>query len=367
MDHFIKKIFLCTVLLLFVAALVSVILYDTYGLVPEETDSPREESVQPANPYTPHSNVQEETSTEPDTPHYNLNPKPQYSFPNDFYTTLLPNEWFADCPEPGTVYSVIYNATDVSTGTPITKKMDVYLPYGYSNRHRYDVLILTHGAGHNESYWFSGEQTYNGVPVSAKNLIDNVIYVGSCRQLIVVSCSFRNEVSCNGTAYDVEQLYLEGQQMSEELKNDILPFLAENFSTYAENGSAESLIAAREHFAFAGMSWGAMIGYVFLLPQDLEYISWYGLLGASTMNIRRTISALNEKTAQYPISYIYSSVGSLDDIRKQSEDLYRSIVLYCTGVTEGENACHVSIDPARHTFNAWGTDLYNCLLCFFST
>ena len=132
------------------------------------------------------------------------------------------------------------------------------------------------------------------------------------------------------------------------------------------SGSAEDLIAAREHFAFAGMSWGAMIGYVFVLPYDLEYISWFGLLSASTMNLRRTISTLNEKTDQYPVSYVYSSVGSLDDIRKQAEDMHLSLERYCSGITEGENTSLVIVDPARHTFNAWGTCLYNCLLCFFN-
>ena len=367
MDQLIKRIFLCAVLLLFAAALVSVILHDTSGPVPGETVSPRESLTMPtpssAVPSDESASGTDDTETVPD----GLNPKPAYVFPQAFYTTLLPREWFADCPEPGTVYSVLYPATDVSTGTPITKKMDVYLPYGYSNQYRYDVLILTHGAGSDEYYWLSREETYNGDLVFAKKLIDNMIYVGACRQLIVVSCTFRNEVSCDGTAYDVDQLYLEGKQLSEELKNDILPYIAENFSTYADSGDSADLIAAREHFAFAGMSWGAMIGYVFLLPEDLEYISWYGLLGASTMNIRRTISTLNEKSSQYPISYIYSSVGSLDDIRKPSEDLYLSLDRYCTGVTDRENAFHVVIDPARHTFNAWGTDLYNCLLCFFST
>lgn len=361
MNQLIKKIFICLTLLLFAVALASVIWNDTSRREPQPAaETPAQDRPSLFLPEETPAPVEEVPATKEE-----LNTPADRVFPQDFFTTLLPAEWFAPCPEKGTVYSVNYPATDVSTGTPISKKMDVYLPYGYSNSHQYDVLILTHGAGSDENYWLSRELTYNGDLVMARDLIDNMIYVGACRQLIVVSCTFRNDVSCNGSVYDVDQLYLEGRQMSDELRNDILPFLAENFSTHAADGSPESLIAAREHFGFAGMSWGAMIGYVFVLPEDLEYISWFGLLSASTMNIRRTISTLNEKTALYPVSYIYDSVGSLDDIRNQAEDLHEGLERYCTGVTEGQNTAMVIIDPARHTFNAWGTCLYNMLLCFF--
>ena len=364
MKQIIQKILLCTVLLLFAFAMVSVILHDTSKQVPAETPAPPEESVIPTVPV---SQVIIDDSADPSEPEIledPLNTKPQYVFPEDFATTLIPVEWFADCPEPGSVYSVFYNATDYSTGMPITKKMDVYLPYGYSNLYQYDVLILTHGAGCDENYWFSQEQTYNGVPVSAKNLIDNMIYTKSCRQLIVVSCSCRNDISCCGSFYDANQLYLEGHQMSEELKKDILPFLAESFSTYAESSTPESLIAAREHFAFFGFSWSAMFGYTHILPEDLEYISWYGLIAPSIMSLKNVLPVVAEKNKEYPISYLYTSVGSTDAVRKQSESMYKS---FCNNplLSTSAPSSQVIIERAYHSFDAWGTGLFNCLKLFF--
>ena len=293
-----------------------------------------------------------------------LEPKPVYTFPEDFTTLLLPADWFEECPSPGSIEIREYPAKDYATGTEITKNMEVYLPNGYTSEIQYDVLILTHGAGDDEKYWFSEEHDYAGVPVNAKNLIDNMIFRNTSRALIIASVTCTNEYSCSRTAYDWDQLLTDGSQFAQEIANDILPFLAENYSTYASGSSSEALSEARDHFAYFGLSWSAMFGYLNILPDDMEYLSWYAFIAPSRVNLQTKMENIAEKQLTYPVHAFYSSVGSNDSIRGQSELLY-SILISDDLFTDGENAYQVIIDNVKHHFESWCTSLYNCLELFF--
>ncbi len=291
-------------------------------------------------------------------------PKPEYSFPSDFTTKLLTDDWFQECPSPGIIDTVDYPATDYLTGTEITKTMDIYLPDGYTPEIQYDVLILTHGAGDDEFYWFSEEHDYGGEYVNAKNLVDNMIFRKACRNLIIASVTCTNDVSCSGSAYDWNQLLTDGTQFSKEIANDIIPFIVDNYSTYAADSSAEALTKARDHFAYFGVSWRAMFGYLNILPDDMEYFSWYALIAPSRVNLQTKLELITEKNKQYPVHAFYTSVGSNDQIRDQSELLY-STLISSEPFTDGQNSYQVIIENVKHHYESWCTSLYNCLLLFF--
>lgn len=293
-----------------------------------------------------------------------LAPKPEYSFPDAFTTRLLTIDWFDECPAPGTIEIREYPATDYLTGKEIVKNMEVYLPNGYTPEIKYDVLIITHGAGDDEKYWFSEEHDYGGVSVNARTLIDNMIYRKACRDLIVVSVTCTNEYSCSRKSYDWDQLLTDGAQFSQEISNNILPFIVENYSTYASDPSKESLIIARDHFAYFGLSWSAMFGYLNILPENMDVFSWYALIAPSRVNLQDKMGIIQEKYATYPIYAVYASVGANDQIRAQSELLYSTLTAGDT-FKDGENSYQVIIDNVKHHFESWCTSLYNCLELFF--
>ena len=82
-----------------------------------------------------------------------------------------------------------------------------------------------------------------------------------------------NEVSWSGKAYNWDQLLLDGYQLSREIAEDILPFLAEHYSTHAAGSGSAALSQARDHFAYFGLSWSAMFGYLAILPENMDYFS----------------------------------------------------------------------------------------------
>jgi Enterochelin esterase and related enzymes len=103
-----------------------------------------------------------------------------------------------DLNDSGTVETVEYETKDYGNGNyrPEKKKMQVYLPYGYSADRKYNVLVLLHGSEGDENYWFSRDQYYTYpdddmcYSVRINILLDNMIYYKYCEPLIVVSPTY---------------------------------------------------------------------------------------------------------------------------------------------------------------------------------
>lgn len=358
-----EKITVILAAAMFAAALVVLIVMDTRDSemslpVPEKTAAPVE------TPAPSHS-VPVMQTPEPQISEAQSFTKPVYSFPEDFTTELLGEEMFLPCPEGGTVQHISYTATDIATGGQISKIMDVYIPYAYSPDIRYNVLILSPGSGGDEGEWFREIKCENGVMANTRNLLDNMIYSGKIAPLIVASVTVVNDISCNRMMYDMEQLALDGEQLAAEIVDSIIPRLSECFSTYAEGSDRESIKAAREHFAYIGLSWGSLMGYYRVFPQDIEYMAWYGLMSTSKLRVANMAKAVKDKVDSCPIRFIYASCGTKDNWFSMSKELHRNFAANVPGVTDGENAAFVGIEGGAHRFGTWETGLYNCLLAFF--
>ncbi len=362
-----RKTISVILLLTFAYSSASLIGFDPMPLSSVQTEQTKKEpesspEIETTIPISIGSDEAEVAVSEPVPP--GLDPKPEYSFPDGFTTQLLTPDWFEECPFPGIVEMVEYPATDYHSGKEIIKKMDVYLPFGYSQDVQYDVLILTHGAGGDEGYWFSEDHEYGGEKVNAKNLVDNMVSRKVCRPLIIASVTCTNEETCSGKSYNWDQLLLDGTQLSREIAEDILPFLAENYSTYASGPDSMALSQARDHFAYFGLSWSAMFGYLTILPEDMAYFSWYALIAPSKVNLSDKLGTISEKNELYPVHSLYAGVGSKDKVRYESEAIYSALIRSGT-FSDGRNAYQVITDNVNHHFESWCTSLYNCLLLFF--
>jgi len=294
--------------------------------------------------------------------------------PLAFEDNTLSIELFNQIPQAGRVETLSYEAPDyfaLSLGeeskTTYQKNMCVYLPHNYDPARQYDVLVLLHGMGGTEEYWLLFEQNYhkmkNEVLVRTKELLDNMIARELCNEVIVVTPTFYRNTQ-NQFDYNRRQDQL---RFSQELQEIILPMIVDTYSTYAADSSRESISAAREHFAFAGLSMGSIYGYNAVLPECIDLFAWYGLFsGSECDSIPHVAAVLNApENLQYPISFFYNAAGTRDVMALPHEQQYRELMLLCPTITEGENAAFTYIQGAFHEYRAWCTGLYNFLRVAF--
>ena len=286
---------------------------------------------------------------------------------------LLRSAFISDAPQ-GTVETLTYLTHDYYTEgktwgyAPLTKKMCVYLPYGYDPSEKYDVMILVHGTGGTETYWLLEPQQIISEPgfgVTTKELLDKTMASGWCRKMIIATpCFYRD-----GSNQDDFERERDEEQFMLELCNDILPLLVNTYSTYAAGPSREEISAARNHFAYAGLSLGSIYAYTSIMRECLDLFAWFGCFSGSEAReyMDPLITALNsEEYAHYPILYFYNSAGGSDSMFSEHRDDYRKLVAAVPALTDGKNAAFTEIRAASHSYKAWGTGLYNFLRVVFA-
>ena len=239
---------------------------------------------------------------------------------------------------------------------------------GYDPSEKYDVMILVHGTGGTETYWLLDAQQIipePGFGVTTRELLDKAMNSGWCRKMIVATpCFYRD-----GSNRDDFERKRDEEQFLLELQNDILPALVNTYSTYASGPSREEISAARNHFAYAGLSLGSIYVYTSVMRECLDLFAWFGCFSGSEAReyMNALIAALNsEEYAHYPILYFYNSAGGSDSMFAEHRDDYRKLVAAVPALTDGKNAAFTEIRAASHSYKAWGTGLYNFLRVVFA-
>lgn len=193
---------------------------------------------------------------------------------------------------------------------------------------------------------------------------------GLCEKTIVVTPSLYTNVEGFET-------FKTSSYFALEVVNDILPYIVSNYRTYAEGTSQEQLIAAREHFGYAGLSYGGSVSYSAILAQCLPYFSYVGSLSSALTigsdNYKDVLAQFNQYKDTYPINYWYSTMGLTDASMQASVDGYLSMMadapegyFKCgSDLSIGCNADYVLINKTGHSYACWLTCLYNFMLVFF--
>ena len=289
-----------------------------------------------------------------------------------FREDVVPSSTFRSPEARGRVESRSYLTHDYYTEgqtwgyAPLWKKVTVYLPYDYDPSEKYDLLILVHGMGGTENYWLQDDQRVthaSGYAVRTAAMLDNLMYSGYCRKMIIAApCFYRNsgDLEDYERGRDEEQFYL-------EVRNDLLPFLVSNYSTYAAGGSPEEISAARNHFGYAGLSMGSIYAFTSFMPKALDLFGWFGCFSGSDANMGELIAALNDpENRRYPIYYFYNCIGVKDDMYETHYAQYYDLVAEVECLTDGDNAAFTSVKKCNHDYKAWGTGLYNFLRVVFA-
>lgn len=266
----------------------------------------------------------------------------------------------------GTVSLVKYTTRDhVADGNyTIEKDMAVYLPYGYDESSRYDVLILLHCAWADHRFWLAEDREYRTaegiIPVSVPNILDHMIEEGLCRPTIVASpCIylFDGHPNLSGNAYDYAQF-------THEVGDDLLPYLAENYATYAADGNREALREAREHFGFLGASFGAYTEHICVIADNFDLAAWYTFCGGGAIDPGTLVNKWAEKgTSDLPLRLLLVSEGEFDD--RQAPELSVMNLHYYGGKFTEDNVIFRLVPGWGHEDHSYLVGLYNTLQLFF--
>ena len=293
-------------------------------------------------------------------------PTPKPLRPIRLTETDLPEELLRPAEHRGTVREEDYPTRDMVSDVPdrINKDVTVYLPYGYDPEEQYDVLILLHCAWADHRFWLGQERNYGSeeapVPVSVPNLLDRMIEEGYCRPLIVVSpCIYLydRQPSNAGNGYDYEQF-------EQEIGTDFLPWIAENYGTYAADGSPEALRAAREHFGVLGASFGAYAEYFCVIGENFDLLAWYCFCGGGEIEPWHLAERWTENgTAELPLRMLYICEGEFDD-RYGPEISYHNLMTF-GGPFNEENVKFTLVQGWGHEDHSYLVGLYNSLQMFF--
>ena len=293
-------------------------------------------------------------------------PTPEPLRPISLTETDLPEELLRPAEHRGTVLEEDYPTRDMVSDVPdrINKDVTVYLPYGYDPEKQYDVLILLHCAWADHRFWLGQERNYGSeeapVPVSVPNLLDRMIEEGYCRPLIVVSpCIYLydRQPSNAGNGYDYEQF-------EQEIGTDFLPWIAENYGTYAADGSPEALRAAREHFGVLGASFGAYAEYFCVIGENFDLLAWYCFCGGGEIEPWHLAERWTENgTAELPLRMLYICEGEFDD-RYGPEISYHNLLTF-GGAFNEENVKFTLVQGWGHEDHSYLVGLYNSLQMFF--
>lgn len=272
---------------------------------------------------------------------------PKYSY------NVLPDTYYEPCEEQGEVQTIRYQTKLYRYDSDIEREAMVYLPYGYDEAKPYNVLVLVHGLGGSADNMITRSISYDGKTYRMSNLYDRMIMEKDCKPFIGVSINTRQ-----GSA---ELMY---DQIAQELRNDLLPYIVRHYSTYAANDSEEAIIDARQHFGMAGFSMGSIYTYNTGMARALDVFGNFGAFGGNS-EPKYVAKAANEyPLSEYPIYCLFSGAGVSDGGQRQQFDAYQWIYESTPRLKTGINSFNVTPD-GTHEWKVFVTEMYNALQIMF--
>ena len=253
----------------------------------------------------------------------------------------------------GTVTAIEYPSRDYTgDGAEVIKKALVYLPAGYSEEARYDLLVLCHGIGGTEKEWGFLNKDCDGL-----NAVDRLIAEGTVKPLIIVMPNGRSTANYSDTSFgNMQSFYTFGQ----EIRNDLLPYMDAHYATYGSL-TPDDLTAARDHRYMAGLSMGGMQTINIGLCECADLFCAFGAFSAAPTSY--TAAQIAEKVKAfdaYPVRFFYSICGTGDSIAYASASAAaKELPKYSDRFTEANwlwQEC-----PGDHNFDIWYLGLFNFL------
>ena len=280
----------------------------------------------------------------------------------EFYEDWLPERFYEPCEEQGKILTLNYGATYYAMHMSTVKTAKIYVPYNYDDSDietKYNVVFFIHGLGGEPTNLIDDVFTADGKQICMRNIYDHMIAEGLCEPFIAVGVD--TYITVDEEEDDVDTGYA---QVARELREVVVPYIASHFNTYAESDRLEDIVAARQHFALAGLSNGSLYTLHSGFLRNFDIFGNYAAFSGNNCyeEVLKTITS--EENQQYPIFCFFAGAGTREGQQKFSSLGFHTIVDGCDRLSEGKNAFYVSVE-AGHDWKTWSTDLYNSLLVMF--
>ena len=262
-----------------------------------------------------------------------------------------------DASAKGTVVRDFYDTYEYSDagvpGSAVQKNMLVYLPAGYNaedKNTRYNVLYLIHGTSEDQNTVFGDDDP--NVTTVMKKVLDMMIAGGELDPMIIVCPTYRG---------------MESGRLQYEIINEIMPFIATKYNTYAASGSQDALKAARNHHAVGGFSQGSSCTFT-IMRNCFDYFKYYLPISGGPGNADFASVVQGYAMNDY---YVFASTGT-DDIAyggmvnaipamaNQKDSEGNPIFIYNADLSQG-NLYLLLMKDGTHTWQCVNHLLYNIL------
>ena len=262
------------------------------------------------------------------------------------YFAELPDRYFEPSEHEGRHFRETLTDDD---GTEL--EIAVWLPWDYSEEKRYNVVVLMHGDGGQAADWTDEPEPTRLGEIEFRRVYDRMVEERLCEPFLIVGISNR--------------AFAQPEKGEKVLRELLLPYVAQHFSTYLGGGSPEELRAGRAHLAVGGLSRGSMYTYSCVMPRCLDVVGNFCCFSNGD-NSRVSAQLESEENRGYEIFSYIASYGMSDDQETASihRSIYRSICSRVERVTDGQNARMLAVG-AGHNFITWTTSLYDALLLMF--
>ena len=262
------------------------------------------------------------------------------------YFAELPDRYFEPSEHEGRHFRETLTDDD---GTEL--EIAVWLPWDYSEEQRYNVVVLMHGDHGQAADWTDEPEPTHRGEIEFRHVYDRMVEERLCEPFLIVGISNR--------------AFAQPEKGEKVLKELLLPYIAQHYSTYLGGGSPEELRAGRAHLAVGGLSRGSMYTYTCVMPRCLDVVGNFCCYSNGD-NSRVSAQLESEENRGYEIFSYIASYGMSDDrdTAANHRNIYRSICSRVERVTDGENARMLAIG-AGHNFITWTASLYDALLLMF--
>ena len=270
-----------------------------------------------------------------------------------------------DCEEKGKVVQLEYKCIALAgkqTGSEITKKLNVYLPYGYTEEKQYNVYYYLHGA-----FGTINDIIRPNEVTDTEKFLNNIIAEKVCDPFILVCPTwFDSDV----TAGDLEGPLQENFNI--QLRDSIIPAVESTYSTYLdcdgkiENVTPEKIAASRDHRAIGGFSGGATVTAM-MAVYGIDMFSYFGVNSNSWDPDLLTQGVNLEANKNYDIKYYMNTLGTEEGPdREVWVDMYKQIEAKgAPKLVDGTNMTFIRFIGLDHDIVNIRTSLYNALAVHF--
>jgi enterochelin esterase-like enzyme len=252
-----------------------------------------------------------------------LNADDKQAFPDPPADIAVKREGIAH----GQLEMIEYESKTVGT----KRKMQVYLPPGYSNGKKYPVLYLLHGIGGDETEW----ERFATPDI----LLDNLLADGKVVPMIVVMPNGRAQKNDRAEG-DVFKSTPAFAAFEGDLLNDVIPAIESRYS----------VAASRETRGLAGLSMGGGQSLNFGLGH-LETFAWIGGF-SSAPNTKPPEQLLSDPAAaKEKLKLLWLSCGNKDGLIRISQGVHAYL--------KEQNIPHIwNVDGNAHDSTEWRNNLY---------